>query len=205
MLYDITENHENARLSHLALPPQQTGESMNYLLDSNNLALDYILDGHDLQMLQQVNTVEYGISSNEKGFCYMPRLIVGINANTKQKDLSEDFIAYILSEDGQKITGETMGLPVNKMCLSEALKSLQAEPSEIGNDSTSKVFQFSALSETEINNFVDQVQHVSQQTNNNCIVMNIFMEYTEKYLNGEISKKKAIREIVNRLELYTNE
>ena len=35
--------------------------------------------------------------------------------------------------------------------------------------------------------------------------MNIFMEYTEKYLNGEINEKKAIREIVNRLELYTNE
>ena len=41
--------------------------------------------------------------------------------------------------------------------------------------------------------------------NNNSIVMNIFMEYTEKYLNGEINEKKAIREIVNRLELYTNE
>lgn len=205
VLYDITENHENARLSHLALPPQQTGESMNYLLDSSDLALDYILDGHDLQMLQQVNNVEYGISSNEKGICYMPRLIVGINANTKQKDLSEDFIAYILSEDGQKITGETMGLPVNKKCLSEVLKSLQAEPLEIGNDSTSKVFQFSTLSEAEINNFIDQIQRVSQQTNNNCIVMSIFMEYTEKYLNGEISEKKAIREIVNRLELYTNE
>lgn len=205
LLYDITENHENARLSHLALPPQQTGESMNYLLDTSDLALDYILDGHDLQMLQQVNNVEYGISSNEKGICYMPRLIVGINANTKQKDLSKDFIAYILSEEGQKITGETMGLPVNKKCLSEVLKSLQAEPSEIGNDSTSKVFQFSTLSEAEINNFIEQIQNVSQQTNNNYIVMSIFMEYTEKYLNGEISKKKAIREIVNRLELYTNE
>ena len=205
LLYDITENHENARLSHLALPPQQTGGSMNYLLDSSDLALDYILDGHDLQMLQQLNNVEYGISSNEKGICYMPRLIVGINANTKQKDLSNDFIAYILSEDGQKITGETMGLPVNKKCLSEVLKSLQAEPSEIGNDSTSKVFQFSTLSEAEINNFIEQIQNVSQQTNNNYIVMSIFMEYTEKYLNGEISKKKAIREIVNRLELYTNE
>ena len=205
LLYDITENHENARLSHLALPPQQTGESMNYLLDTSDLALDYILDGHDLQMLQQVNNVEYGISSNEKGICYMPRLIVGINANTKQKDLSKDFIAYILSEEGQKITGETMGLPVNKKCLSEVLKSLQAEPSEIGNDSTSKVFQFSTLSEAEINNFIEQIQNVSQQTNNNYIVMSIFMEYTEKYLNGEISKKKAIREIVNRLEVYTNE
>ena len=205
LLYDVTENHENARLSHLALPPQQTGESMNYLLDSSDLALDYILDGHDLQMLQQLNSAEYGIISNEKGACYMPRLIVGINANTKQKEVSEDFIAYILSEDGQKITGETMGLPVNKMCLSEILKSLQAEPSEIGNDSTSKVFQFSALSEAEINNFIEKIQGVSQQTNNNCTVMNIFMEYTEKYLNGEISEKKAIREIVNRLELYTNE
>lgn len=205
MLYDITENHENARLSHLALPPQQTGGCMNYLLDSSDLALDYILDGRDLQMLQQLNNTEYGISSNEKGVCYMPRLIVGINANTKQKDLSEDFIAYILSEDGQKITGETMGLPVNKMCLSEVLKSLQAEPSEIGNDSTSKVFQFSVLSEAEINNFIEQIQRTSQQTNNNSIVMNIFMEYTEKYLNGEINEKKAIREIVNRLELYTNE
>ena len=98
-----------------------------------------------------------------------------------------------------------MGLPVNKKCLSEVLKSLQAEPSEIGNDSTSKVFQFSTLSEAEINNFIEQIQNVSQQTNNNYIVMSIFMEYTEKYLNGEISKKKAIREIVNRLELYTNE
>ena len=205
LLYDITENHENARLSHLALPPQQTGGCMNYLLDSSDLALDYILDGRDLQMLQQLNNTEYGISSNEKGVCYMPRLIVGINANTKQKDLSEDFIAYILSEDGQKITGETMGLPVNKMCLSEVLKSLQAEPSEIGNDSTSKVFQFSVLSEAEINNFIEQIQRTSQQTNNNSIVMNIFMEYTEKYLNGEINEKKAIREIVNRLELYTNE
>ena len=98
-----------------------------------------------------------------------------------------------------------MGLPVNKMCLSEVLKSLQAEPSEIGNDSTSKVFQFSVLSEAEINNFIEQIQRTSQQTNNNSIVMNIFMEYTEKYLNGEINEKKAIREIVNRLELYTNE
>ena len=87
----------------------------------------------------------------------------------------------------------------------QVLKSLQAEPSEIGNDSTSKVFQFSVLSEAEINNFIEQIQRTSQQTNNNSIVMNIFMEYTEKYLNGEINEKKAIREIVNRLELYTNE
>ncbi len=31
------------------------------------------------------------------------------------------------------------------------------------------------------------------------------MEYTEKYLNGEVRKEKAVKEITDRLELYGNE
>ena len=204
MLYNAMPTHEMINLKYLTLPPQQTGGSINYLLGSDNLEVDYILNGDDLQILQLDNT-EYGIASNEKGFCYMPRLIAGINAATKQKNESKAFVSYLLSEEGQAITGETMGLPVNKIYLKNMLSSLSYDQAEIGNDVTSKVLQLKSLSESEIDNFTNKVYSVNSQTNNNCIVMKIFMEYTEKYLNGELTEEETIKEISRRLELYSNE
>lgn len=204
-LYESNKSNEKVNLTHLSLPPQQTGGSIESLLENDDIQVDYILQDQQLQILQQLKGSSYNVVSTNKKIFYMPRLIVGINAATENEDVCRDFISYALSKEGQQISGENIGLSINKKTLKNMLEELKEEKMEIGNEITSRSLTLQELSEEEINEFMNIVESVNTQTNNNNIVMNIFMEYTEKYLNGEITKDKAASEIVDRLELYANE
>lgn len=53
--------------------------------------------------------------------------------------------------------------------------------------------------------FLQSAENADRAANNNGTIMSIFMKYTEKYLNEEISYEKAVKEISDRLRLYAYE
>ena len=89
--------------------------------------------------------------------------------------------------------------------LKNTLEELKEDQALIGNEITNRSVPLHELPEDRIDDFMDIAGSVNMQTNNNNIAMDIFMEYTEKYLNGEVRKEKAVKEITDRLELYGNE
>ena len=204
-LHETQKSSGKVQLTHLNLPPQQTVGSTEYLLGNDDRQIDYIFQGQQLQILQQIESEEYRVASINGKVYYMPRLIVSINAATDNEEVCRDFISYALSEEGQKVAGESVGLSINKKVLKNTLEELKEDQALIGNEITNRSVPLHELPEDRIDDFMDIAGSVNMQTNNNNIAMDIFMEYTEKYLNGEVRKEKAVKEITDRLELYGNE
>ena len=192
-------------LSQLMLPPQQTGGMIGSLLGSSSLELDYIWQPQEVQMVQQLKDSTYGIVTSNQGTYYIPRMIVGISAATKQENECREFVSYLLSRQGQKITGEAMGLSIDESVLEDTLQKLKPDQAEIADENASRTLRLQELPEGVVSDFLQSVGNADRATNNNGTIMSIFMKYTEKYLNEEISYEKAVKEISDRLRLYAYE
>ena len=200
-MYDLEESQDNVHLSQLMLPPQQTGGMIGSLLGNSSLELDYIWQPQEIQMAQQLKDSTYGIVTSGQETYYIPRMIVGISAATKQEKESKDFVSYLLSRQSQKITGEAMGLSIDESVLEDTLHNLKLDQAE----NASRTLRLQELPEGVVSDFLQSVGNADRATNNNGTIMSIFMKYTEKYLNGEISYEKAVKEISDRLRLYAYE
>ena len=204
-MYDLEESQDNVHLSQLMLPPQQTGGMIGSLLGSSSLELDYIWQPQEVQMVQQLKDSTYGIVTSNQGTYYIPRMIVGISAATKQENECREFVSYLLSRQGQKITGEAMGLSIDESVLEDTLQKLKPDQAEIADENASRTLRLQELPEGVVSDFLQSVGNADRATNNNGTIMSIFMKYTEKYLNKEISYEKAVKEISDRLRLYAYE
>ncbi len=204
-MYDLAESQDNVHLSQLMLPPQQTGGMIGSLLGSSSLELDYIWQPQEIQMVQQLKDSTYGIVTSNQGTYYIPRMIVGISAATKQEKECREFVSYLLSRQGQKITGEAMGLSIDESVLEDTLQNLKPDQAEIADENASRTLQLQELPEDVVLDFLQSAEDADRAANNNGTIMSIFMKYTEKYLNEEISYEKAVKEISDRLRLYAYE
>ena len=204
-MYDLEESQDNVHLSQLMLPPQQTGGMIGSLLGSSSLELDYIWQPQEVQMVQQLKDSTYGIVTSNQGTYYIPRMIVGISAATKQENECREFVSYLLSRQGQKITGEAMGLSIDESVLEDTLQKLKPDQAEIADENASRTLRLQELPEGVVSDFLQSAENADRAANNNGTIMSIFMKYTEKYLNEEISYEKAVKEISDRLRLYAYE
>ena len=140
-MYDLEESQDNVHLSQLMLPPQQTGGMIGSLLGSSSLELDYIWQPQEVQMVQQLKDSTYGIVTSNQGTYYIPRMIVGISAATKHENECREFVSYLLSRQGQKITGEAMGLSIDESVLEDTLQKLKPDQAEIADENASRTLR----------------------------------------------------------------
>ena len=142
---------------------------------------------------------------------YNPVGVVGINESSGAKDLAEDFVKYLFSEEIQSAQLDD-GFPV----MESAMEGLAAEvDSEYANS-------FSMMSSTTIGDdtveisatypTVEEVDHLmelghslTKPVNQDRIVWNIYQETTDKYLEGSIDATKAAETIAQKVDTYLAE
>lgn len=91
-----------------------------------------------------------------------------------------------------------MGLSIDESVLEDTLQKLKPDQAEIADENASRTLRLQELPEGVVSDFLQSVGNADRATNNNGTIMSIFMKYTEKYLNKEISYEKAVKEISDR-------
>lgn len=140
---------------------------------------------------------------------------VGINNNSRHKDKALKFIMYCLSDENQiSVSTENGLLPINNNALTELIEQTNEEI-DFNDDGTiseseKKVFHKArneAIKDySKAINSIDRCTYqsfyyLSESYYNSSVIGNI----VNKYLNGEISKEKFIRQLTSATEIFLTE
>lgn len=145
-----------------------------------------------------------------KGF-YRPEGIAGINKNTKQKEIAEEFVKYLFSEEVQGAQLDD-GFPV----LAQALEAKEEEAdsqyaaaytisigSEFAGEDISLDAGFPKVS--EVKDFIELCKTLNRPADQDRAVWDIYRSEADKVLDGSVSAGEGAENIRKKVELYLAE
>lgn len=144
---------------------------------------------------------------------YHPVGIVGVNQNSTQKDLAEEFLKFLLSEEVQSVQ-QKEGLPV----LSDSMDGLKEELGGTYMRSLGSGWKFEtedgemefiaygyAVTEEELQGLTDMSRTLTKPLIQDRAVWGIYQENAEKYLEGSIDVDEAVETIAQKADTYLAE
>lgn len=142
---------------------------------------------------------------------YDPAGIAGINESSGEKELAEEFVKYLFSEEIQSAQLDD-GFPVMESALgsmaaeadSEYAKAFSMMSSTMIGD---EVVEISATYPTveEVEQLMEIGHSLAKPVNQDRVVWNIYQETTDKYLEGSIDATKAAETIAQKVDTYLAE
>lgn len=192
-------------LSYCTLPPHDAGGIFSIMSKETDTAIDYINSPKAVSYLEHLDNAKISVAGKEKDLLFVPRYIVGVNAKSRDIESSKRFVEFLCSNSCQLINGNQVGLPIRKDTLKEALEGLKEDTLVMGGKNGDKIFKLKRPSDKQIQEILMLSENASVSTNNNAVVMKIVMEYTDKYICGDIDLNEALENITDRLSLYINE
>ncbi len=134
---------------------------------------------------------------------------IGINASTKQAELSKQFIKTLLSSEIQNEQLWDCGFPVNTKSL-EIWRNYKDDGFQIGTQVNGKdkkplIISAGYPKEEYIEKFIDICKKVSNKTTNDEILFNIIIEETAKFFDGNMTSETAADAIISRSRIYLSE
>lgn len=140
---------------------------------------------------------------------------VGINNNSQHKDKTLKFIKYCLADENQMRISEEYGyLPINNNALTALIEQTNEEIdfNDDGKTTESEKTIFHKARNTAIKDYSKAISsidrctyqsfnYLSESYYNSSVIGGI----VNKYLNGEISKEKFIRQLTSATEIYLTE
>lgn len=142
---------------------------------------------------------------------YIPEGIAGINSNTKQKEIAEEFVRYLFSEEMQEAQLDD-GFPV----LASALEAKEQEAKSeyaaayslsVGGNIAGEDISISAEypMEEEVKAFVGLCKTLKKPANLDRAVWNIYRSEADKVLDGSVKPAEGAESIRKKVELYLAE
>lgn len=144
---------------------------------------------------------------------YHPVGIVGVNQNSTQKDLAEEFLKFLLSEEVQSVQ-QKEGLPV----LADSMDGLKEELDSTYMHSLGSGWRFEtedgemefiaygyAVTEEELQGLTDMSRTLTKPLIQDRAVWGIYQENAEKYLEGSIDVDEAVETIAQKADTYLAE
>lgn len=135
-------------------------------------------------------------------------LIAGVNKESEKADIAEEFLAFALSDEEQKIFIDgmymvIMGFPVNKTAFADMVsKPLQSELEKYGNGGANLGKTFEWPSQEQFKKLEDIIVDLKTPAMENNLVMDMILEHANAYLSEEETIETAVNEISQKLDLY---
>lgn len=140
---------------------------------------------------------------------------VGINNNSRHKDKALKFVKYCLSDENQMHISKEYGyLPVNNNALTALIEQTNEEIDfdDDGTTSESEKAVFHKARSTAIKDYSNAINSIDRCTyysfdnlSESYYNSSVIGDIVHKYLNGEISKEKFIRQLTSATEIYLTE
>ncbi|GAA0738788.1 ABC transporter substrate-binding protein [Clostridium oceanicum] len=187
--------------SQLEIGTISQGESFSEIVTSkmNNKKLDYKI-----------------LSRNNKNMI-IPIDQIGINAKSGDKEIAKDFVKYLLSENVQN--NIRMSFPVNKKSFDNNIRKIPAYPNytpyldktnnrtvtgEAPKKDGSK-YKIYWQNEDDIKKLKDEIGKVKILPKADIMFLNGVIKEFESYVTDKIDVDKAIKNVIDNLELYLTE
>ncbi len=143
---------------------------------------------------------------------YCPQGIVGINENSKQKELAEKFVRYLFSKEVQGAQIDN-GLPVLVSELEKKKSEIDSEyAQEIGAYSSwtfegEEPIEVSAGYPTmdEIEKLIELCKTLKNPAVQDCVLWNIYQTEADQCLEGSIDAETAAKNIAQKVDTYLAE
>ena len=145
-----------------------------------------------------------------QGF-YQPRGVVGINQNTAQMEIAEEFVKYLFSQEVQSAQLDD-GFPVLEAALQD--KKREAESDYAANyymmsswDFGGEKIELEAGFPTaeEVGAFIQMCGTLTRPAKQERIIWNLYQEEADQYLEGAVDAKTAAKNIARKVDTYLAE
>lgn len=162
---------------------------------------------YDLMMpcavMQEIDTTLQGVQG-----LYIPNGVVGMNSSSKNKELAEEFLKLLFSEDIQSLDlGD--GFPVNENALETwCQKESSEEGSGLvigGSDENGEMFSASEPDGTQIRPFAEVEKAADTPVQIDEAILEVIVDEGTAYFKGEKSLEEAVQNITNKTETYLQE
>lgn len=141
---------------------------------------------------------------------YQPTSIVGINKNTTQTQLAQEFITLLLSNDVQKNNFED-GLPVNSTSLENAFNSPYKsfdDGMSIGttnDDDVTEYLNITWFSDETISQLKQMIYSLDTPSLTDQLVLQSIIDESKDYFAGDRSLEDVVNSVAQKVDMYLSE
>lgn len=143
---------------------------------------------------------------------YVPSGIVGINKNTQQKELAEEFVKYLFSPEIQEKQLDD-GLPVLETALDRLKDEVETEYAQsyamtsAWNIEGEEPIEIEAGYPTakEVEDLISKCHTLSVPAVQDCVIWNIYQTEADACLGGSTDAKTAAKNIAQKVDMYLAE
>lgn len=187
-----------------------TGCEEAFLENSPAINISYIGDAQDFRVMYS-NKKDYTKFSAWKGMGNNKvegRSLIGLSSKSKNKEIAQDFIKELLTEEYQE--KDLTGIPINKNALKNKLNGLKEELDEnFEGTFTDAVGNVTKLKETplkdeNINEIMSLIEEYNGWSLPNEVINKVIDEMVD-YVEGKASIEDTITNIEKKLKVYLSE
>lgn len=196
------------------------GESQHFGMNIDSL-MDVAYHETEVYLMapESMRDIMFGIAGNEKrgkgGFArlgdqedgvFIPNAIVGVNAQSNQKEIARGIIETTLSEEVQA-TNLNNGFAVNQ----KALEASAHQPNDVAysiSDPKGRVLEVFGVEDVtikEMEKFLELCQTVKYPVMVDELLIQIIVEETKSYFEDEMTAKEATQAVSSRVRAYLAE
>ena len=155
---------------------------------------------------------QMGLSPDTLEGLYIPKGIVGINKDTKQKEIAEEFVKYLFSPevqgkpvgDGLSVLESGMGILKEELA-SEYATGLVTMSSWKFEGEEEIVLDVSYPTEEEVDGLIAICRTLEKPATQDCVIWNIYQTEADECLGGSIDAKTAAKNIAQKVDTYLAE
>ncbi len=155
---------------------------------------------------------QMGLSPDTLEGLYIPKGIVGINKDTKQKEIAEEFVKYLFSPevqgkpvgDGLSVLESGMGILKEELA-SEYATGLVTMSSWKFEGEEEIVLDVSYPTEEEVDGLITICRTLEKPATQDCVIWNIYQTEADECLGGNVDAKTAAKNIAQKVDTYLAE
>ena len=159
-----------------------------------------------LSGVQKQYNCEYSLWNSNNENCFKPKDIISVNSNSKNKDISKEFINSILK--GSFYNTELSNLSVNKEVFKSVLYEIKDYDSGVvimDENGEGDLLEAIKLTENDIENITNYTSSLNKVINSNSIILDKVKNEFISYIEGDINIEETINKINDNLEIYLSE
>lgn len=148
---------------------------------------------------------DFGLALAKEGGIFNPKGIIGINANTSNQEIAEEIVKMALSKQVQKVDLRD-GMPIEREVFEEQAKldpnsmSMMALPMAM-----EKPIQMQPATQESYTQLKEEVEKLKIPAITDEVLMNLIIEETKGYFDGEKTAKEAAAAVATRTRAYLAE
>ncbi|MCD8023015.1 MAG: extracellular solute-binding protein [Lachnospiraceae bacterium] len=187
--------------------------ALEMLYGSYSITTAHLTNAQDYMAFTSVFQVLGGGSietlTGQQEHVFIPGCTAGILSTSQNQEVAENFVSYLLSEEGQ-LTRSDSGWPVNAAAFDSLLYENDYETNSmvialVSEDENSIELQYVWPTDEEIEWLRDTAYSLSVRAEDGAVQKEVVMEELERCLTEETSEEEAVNAIMQKINLYLAE